>query len=132
MIKFDDVRLEQELTYLFITCTAVENIEWCFEQAGVTDYKVYNHTEFADVVPAHIPIPEVKIIPLPEETTTRIDKRPCVIVSHMNVDDLTEKIYDIIRQEDPDLCAHIKAYQAKIHAAYIENYQDYNGIPIHQ
>lgn len=115
-ITFDDVRLEPNTTYFFFSNTAVNDMEFCLKNAGVTDYEIHGFSKFHDVLPAEMTVPHVKLVDLPN--LTRLCRKPVVMISHMNIDDLRSKLQAILRREDDDL----RNYHEKISEAGLKNY----------
>jgi hypothetical protein len=129
MIKFDDVKIEKELTYTFAPAVYATDVEWCFEKNGITDYEVYGKKDFDKVVPQNVTIPVVRYSADSDDPI--IGGRTCVFITHMNSEQLLQKIYEIGDGADPDIME--KHHQDNLAAwdEYEKNYKDLEGqIPI--
>lgn len=132
MISFDDVRIEKDLTYLFVTSINLCHVEWCLDKAGVTDYKTMSIKKFKENIPENVKIPDfIPAVPTRDKSMKRPCKYASVIISHMNKDDLLDKVIEIYEHNDPDLKALIDEENKKGTQDYYDNYSEYDGqIPI--
>ena len=118
MIDFSDVRTEKDETYIFTTNVCAEYIEWAFEDAGITDYKIETLKKIRKHLPRHALVP--KFIPSIYGDPKSIEcRQPIVLVSHMNTDDLNKKLIKIFNADDPDLRNRIEKERQEA----LENYE---------
>ena len=115
MINFDDVRLEKNLTYLFISNTEIHDVNWCFEKADISNYEIISVEKLKENKPKELVIPNfVPLVATLDNSVTRPCKRPFVIISHMNTNDLLQKIVEINSGNDADLKEKFKKERKRI------------------
>ena len=102
-ITFKDVRIEKEKTYFFMPSGCGHDMRHCLDRDNITDYKIIGASRYKAELPESVTIPRVKM---------RVDgidefvcKRAltCVLISHMNIDDLTGKLRQIQNCGDDEL-----------------------------
>lgn len=100
IVTFDDVKRHPNTTYFFLSNTSVKDLDFCLKAAGETDYKFYPYDRFASL-PDINSVPEVKLVDLPG--CNRLCRKPSVLVSHMDTNQLRTKLQQILRGEDDNL-----------------------------
>lgn len=102
-ITFKDVRIEKEITYFFMPSGCGPDMRHCLIRDGISDYKIIGASRYKSELPSNITIPPVKMrLDGPDEFVCKRGLT-CVLISHMNTDDLTEKLRQIQNCEDDDL-----------------------------
>jgi len=95
MITFDDVRVESNLTYFFVSRVYGVRIMHFLKMANI-EFKYVGNSKIFDEVPEDMTIPDVKFIP----TSDTLDSKPGLIISHLNPKDLQRKWEEIFDSED--------------------------------
>lgn len=100
MIKFDDVRRTNELTFVPIPNSHVDELEHFLSQVGFqpSEYEILSEDEMRA---RH---PEIQVTPVPFDRRfpKALCQHPCVVVSRMNATDLARKLDEIRDSEDAE------------------------------
>lgn len=127
MVDFSKLRKEEQLTHLFVPMSALLEIRWLLNKAGVTPKECYmrpwrlvlNHQvpEINDISDAQR---EEEIARYYGEYAKYVKNAPAVIISHYNVDDLIKALQDTLFGEgDSDYKEYSRARQAEINSEEI-------------
>lgn len=101
MIDFNDVRRTQEQTFFFFPNGMAQEFTYFLRQAGIPeqDAQILNYSQIKNTYP-DMTIPEIPIDPTLKGIPAAICLRPCLLVSHMDTDDLQDKLWSIHGSED--------------------------------
>jgi len=128
MIDFNDVRIEKEMTYLFMTNINIKYVHWAFADANITNYRIADLKSVQHDLPKQVAIPT--FVPLAIERTDgtgRPCRNPVVLISHMNTVDLTKKLIEVHKLKDVELKHRVNVIRDDATQDYNENQRDYDG-----
>lgn len=102
MINYNEIRIEDHVTYLFIPGINTNIIREAFKHANITDYKLGGVDALKSELPKDFEIP---FIPMAIDEVGIVTEGfqtifPAVLISHMNTDDLLSVIKRIYLGED--------------------------------
>jgi hypothetical protein len=133
MVDFSKLRTEQETTHLFIPMGAMPEVRWLLDMNNISQDDCCMRP--CRMVLSHL-VPEIKhvsdkqrdaeINKLYGEDAKYVKPTPAVIISHYNVDDLTEALSDtLLGDGDADYNAYKHKRQEEIDK---EGFPDEEGI----
>lgn len=129
MVDFSKVRVESEMTHLFIPMNVMQEIRWLLSKAGVSREdcymrpwrKVLDHQvpEIADISDEQR---NAEIEKYYGEEAEGIKLIPAVIISHFNVEDLLEALQNtLFGDRDPDYKEHCRKRSEELRKEYFDD-----------